>query len=255
MLLDHVRRGVVAGLVAGLLFGLLTALVANPLIGFADGLGHGAAVEGGHHAGTATADHHEGGHGVVSLAVTEAVSVVSGVLWGVLLGAVVFGAVFYLLEPAIPGTGAAKSVLAGAGGFVAVSGAPWLALPPAPPGAEQALATGTRLQIYAGMIAAGVLAVVLAGLAYRRYRSRWGRVVAAATAAIPLALLAVPAALAPAPGIEHGLPPGLSAALTGLVVLGQLALWGSMAAVHAWLSRDDAVAAETATARGGVVAD
>jgi len=267
MLIDHVRRGVVAGLVAGLLFGLLTALVANPLIGFADGLGHGAPVEGGHHDGTAvdhehdgtaTADHHEGGHGVVSLAVTEAVSVGSAVLWGVLLGAVVFGAAFYLLEPAIPGTGATKSAVAGAAGFLVVSGAPWLALPPTLPGAEQALATGTRLQLYAGMMVAGAVAVLLAGLAYRRVRRRRGRALATATALVPVALLAVPATLAPAPGVEHGLQPELAAGLTGLVVLGQLALWAIMAGVHAWLSRDDALAGDAGVAHvgdGGVAAD
>jgi len=254
MSLRHVRRGVVAGLVAGLAFGLLTAFVANPLVGLADGVAHDASVEGGQHA--AAGSHHEGG--LVSLAVTEAVSVVSAVLWGVLLGAVVFGAAFYLLEPAIPGTGATKSAVAGAAGFLVVSGAPWLALPPVPPGAEQALATGTRLQLYAGMMVAGAVAVLLAGLAYRRVRRRRGRALATATALVPVALLAVPATLAPAPGVEHGLPPELAAGLSGLVVLGQLALWAIMAGVHAWLPRDDALAGDTGGAHvgdGGVAAD
>ena len=227
MLLSHLRRGVLAGLAAGLVFGLLTALVANPLIGVADGLAHDGHVE------TDNGD----GEGVVSLAVTETVSVLSGVFWGALLGAVVFGVAFYLLEPAIPGTGATKSALAAAAGFVTVSGAPWLVLPPAPPGATQTLPVGTRIQLYAGMMVAGALACLIAGAAYSRARQRWGRPVALIAGMLPLALLGVPAVLAPSPGIEHGLPPAMAAGLTGLVVFGQVLLWATMAGTHAWLSR------------------
>mgnify|MGYP002760902918 CR=1 FL=1 len=170
---------------------------------------------------------------------TEVVSVLSGALWGVVLGAVVFGAAFYLLEPAIPGTGATKSAVAAGAGFLTVSGAPWLVLPPAPPGAEQALATGTRIQLYAGMMVAGAVACLLAGLAYQHVREGRSRPTALVAATVPLALLAVPALLAPAPGTEHALPPALAAATTGLIVLGQGLLWATMAGVHAWLSRSD----------------
>ncbi|WP_415383560.1 CbtA family protein [Halosimplex sp. TS25] len=251
MLARHVTRGVKTGLVAGLAFGLLVALVANPLVAFADELGH----EGGHATGGQHADHAEGAHagggdtgadgadhesphdGAVSAAVTSAVSAVSGVLWGVLLGGVVFGVAFALLEPAIPGTGAAKSYVLAAAGFVTVSGAPWLVLPPQPPGAEQALPTATRLPLYAGMMVAGALACLLAGALYRELRERRGRVAAAAAASLSLGLLAAPAALAPANGVTHSLPAALSSGLVGLVVFGQAFLWLVLAAAHARLRR------------------
>ncbi len=248
-------RGVKAGLVAGLAFGLLVALVANPLVAFADELGH----EGGHATDGQHADHHAAHDGAVSAAVTNAVSAVSGVLWGVLLGGVVFGVAFALLEPAIPGTGAAKSYVLAAAGFLTVSGAPWLALPPQPPGAEQTLPTATRLPLYAGMMVAGALACLLAGALYLRVRERRGRVVATVAASLSLGLLAVPAALAPTNEVTHSLPAALSSGLVGLVVLGQAFLWLALAAVHARLRRRStaARAGEVATdpGRTGTVAD
>jgi hypothetical protein len=262
MLAAHLTRGVKAGLVAGLVFGLFVAVVANPLVGYADGAGH--AVEDGHGAGEAGHDH-AGGHTseagshhdtVVSTAVTKAVSVASAGLWAVLLGGVFFGLVYYLFEPAIPGTGATKSyVLAGAG-FVTVSGAPWLVLPPVTPGAEQSLAVATRLTLYGGMMAAGALSCLAAGYAYNRVGESRGRGPAVLVAVLPLALLAVPAVLAPTNTVQGGLSPALRAGLTGLTVFGQALLWLVLAATHARLqSGADAAGFEASTPDTAVTAD
>jgi hypothetical protein len=238
MLADHLVRGVKAGLVAGLVFGLFMAVVANPLVAYADGANHaeGAHAEGAHsHAAG-------GGHGgtAVSLAVTRAVSVVSSGLWAVLLGGVFFGAVYYFLEPAIPGTGATRSYVLGAAGFVTVSGAPWLVLPPVTPGAQQSLPVATRLLLYGGMMVAGALACLAAGYVYRRVGDSTGRPVAAVAAVVPFALLVVPAVLAPPNVVQGTLSPTLRAGLTGLFVFGQVLLWFVLAATHAQLGDDPA---------------
>ncbi|MFD1598064.1 CbtA family protein [Halobellus rarus] len=256
MLTSHLKRGVKAGVVAGLAFGLLLALVANPLVAFADELGHeGGDIDGGI-AESGTGEHHEtdgghhhgadGGHhggagdgpheSVVSSTVTNGVSVLSGVLWGILLGGVVFGFAFYLLEPAIPGTEGTKSYLLAAAGFVTVSGAPWLVLPPRPPGVSQSLPTETRTLLYGGMMAVGALACLLSGYAYQRLRERRGRGAAVLAAALPFGLLAVPTAFAPANSVESALPPDLATGLVGMTVFGQALLWVLLAGAHARLS-------------------
>ncbi|QCC46696.1 CbtA family protein [Halobellus limi] len=248
MLTDYLTRGVKAGVVAGVAFGLLLALVANPLVAFADELGHegGDAVgpaeseTGGHH-DEAAGGHHShagatagGGHheSAVPAAVTNGVSVLSGVLWGVLLGGVVFGFAFYLLEPAIPGPEGAKSYLLAAAGFVTVSGAPWLVLPPQPPGVTQSLPTENRTLLYAGMMVAGALVCLLSGYAYQRLRERRGRGAAAVAAALPFGLLAFPVAFAPANPVESALPSDLASALVGMTVFGQALLWVLLAGAH-----------------------
>lgn len=245
MLFTYVKRGVKAGVVAGLVFGLLVALVGNPFIALADELG-GA----GHHA-----DGHQHGTGeahpdsAVSAAVTNGVSVVSGVLWGILLGAVVFGIAYYFLEPAIPGTGATKSYLLGAAGFVTVSGAPWLVLPPQI-GVERALPTDTRILVYGGMMVAGAFVCLLSGVSYVHLRGEHGRATAAVVAVLPFALLAVPVTLAPANPVESSLPAEFATGLTGMVVFGQASLWLVLAGTHARLRRSaDGRAPETATLR------
>jgi hypothetical protein len=251
MLLRYLTRGVKAGLVAGLVFGLFVALVANPLVGYADGANH--AVEGEHGGegavhGHAESDHDAGGghagegdhhDSAVSGAVDTAVSVVAGGLWAVLLGGVFFGLVYYVIEPAIPGTGATKSYVLAAAGFVTVSGAPWLVLPPVAPGAEQSLPVATRLALYGGMMVAGGLACLAAGYAYSRIGESRGRVPAVLAAVLPLALLAVPAVLAPSNAGQGGLPPALRTGLMGLSVFGQALVWLLLAAAHAQFRPDD----------------
>jgi hypothetical protein len=252
VLAAYVTRGVKAGVVAGLVFGLFVALLANPLVAFADELDHAGGSEGAAVHGDERTEHHDGaGHGdgagdahaggsAVSAAVTNAVSVVSGVLWGVLLGGVVFGAAYYLFEPALPGAGATKSYALAAAGFVTVSGAPWLALPPVP-GVGDAIPTDTRLALYGGMMVAGALACLLSGAAYGRVRRTRGRSSAVGAASVPLALLAVPAALSPTARSlgSASVPPELAAGLSGTVVFGQLLLWTVLAAANARFGRPD----------------
>ena len=261
MLAAYLTRGVKAGLVAGLVLGLFVALVANPLVAYADGTNHAAggsqaesdhAVGGGHDHGGDTQ------HGsAVSAAVTEGVSVLTSGLWGVLLGGVVFGIAFYFLEPAIPGTGATKSYLLGVAGFVTVSGAPWLVLPPAPPGASQSLAVTTRLLLYGGMMVAGALACLLSGFVYNRASASAGPIAGAVGALLPFGILAVPAALAPTNTVSGALGPDLRAGLVGLAVFGQALLWLLLAVTHAQLHSAAAAAAEYAepTPDGTATAD
>ena len=233
MLATYLKWGVKAGVVAGLVFGLLMALVANPLVVFADEFEHGGDPTVGQH-------HEEDGEphdSVVSMAVTNGVSIVSGVLWGVLLGGVVFGIAYYFLEPAIPGTGGTKSYLLAVAGFVTVSGAPWLVLPPQPPGVEHALPAETSITLYGGMMLAGALVCLLAGFVYSRLRDIRRRKTAAVVAVLPLCLLAIPAALSPANAVEGSLPPELATGLTGLIVFGQAFLWLLLAGTHARLRR------------------
>lgn len=254
MLAAHLKRGVKAGVVAGLVFGLLMALVANPLVAFADHLGHGGDHPVDQHHERATGDHHEGAGGdqhdrAVSKTVTNGVSIVSGVLWSVLLGGVVFGIAYYVLEPAIPGTGGTKSYPLAVAGFITVSGAPWLVLPPQPPGVEQALPTEARLVLYAGMMVAGALVCLLAGFVYGRLRDTHGRSTATVVAVLSLGLLAIPAALSPVNAVESSLPPGLATGLTGTIVFGQALLWLLLAGTHARLRRrsTDTGASDVAT--------
>lgn len=232
MLSTYVKRGVKAGVVAGVAFGLLVALVGNPFIAFADEFGADGHQADAHHHETGEA-HHDS---AVSAAITNGVSVVSGVLWGVFLGGVFFGIAYYFLEPAIPGTGGTKSYLLAAAGFVTVSGAPWLVLPPQP-GVEQALPTDTRLLLYGGMMVAGAFVCLLSGFAYDRLRGASGRSTAAVVAVLPFGLLAVPVALAPANSAESALPPEFSTGLTGMIVVGQALLWVLLAGTHARLRR------------------
>ena len=209
------KRGVGAGAVAGVAYGLFVALVATPAIAFAETFepGHG----------------HEAG---VDLA-TAVPSVVGGGLFGLLLGAC-FGVAYYLLEPALPGAADTRNYLLAAAGFVTVSGAPWLALPPQAPGAEYALGSDARLVVYAGMMAVGALACGLSLAAWRRYDS--GGAARRATAALlPFGLVAAAALLAPTAPSSGPIPDALATAYRGVVVVGQVLLWTVLATAHAWL--------------------
>lgn len=224
---SYLERGALAGLAGGLGYGLFLATVGSA---FGAGL---EAVESGH-------DHAGAG---VSEATTAAVSVGSGVLWGLLLGIVVFGVAYYFLEPALPGSGVTKRLGFAGGGFLVVSGAPWLVLPPQAPGVEQALPTETRMAWYGGLMALGAVVVVLAGLAHRETADRHLTVRTLATVA-PLALLSVPVLLAPANPTHGHVPPALATAYRFTVVFGQVGLWATVAGVHAWLDEPELLTAE-----------
>jgi hypothetical protein len=220
MIRRYLTRGIAAGALAGTLFGLFVALVGTPLVGAVEATTH--------------AHHHAAGAGhVVPDPVTAVASIGGGLLWGLLLGGI-FGAVYYLFEPSIPGPGRSKAHLLAAAGFVTVSGAPWLLFPPRPPGVEAALPIGTRLAWYGVMAAAGALACGLAALTYRRLAARFGRPAVLAALA-PLAVLAVPLALAPATAAGGDVPASVAATYRAVVAAGQAGLWLALATAHAWL--------------------
>lgn len=255
MLAAYLKRGVKAGMVAGLVFGLLVALVANPLVAYADSLGHEGSQAVGDSHEHVTGEYAEGSGGdqhdsAVSMTITNGVSIVSGVLWGILLGGVVFGIAYYFLEPAIPGTDETKSYLLAVAGFITVSGAPWLVLPPQPPGVEQGLTTEMRIILYGGMMVAGALVCLFAGFVYGHLRDTHGRTTAAIVAMLSLCLLAIPAALSPVNAVESSLPSQLAFGLTGMIVFGQALLWLLLAGTHARLhsrSMDTGASAIAAT--------
>lgn len=216
---DYLGRGVLAGAVVGVAYGLYMALVAHPLVEHAEGL---------------ITDHGADAAHAVSETTTAAVSVGSGVLWGVLLGGL-FGLAYYLLEPALPGRGTAKAfVLAGAGYFT-VSVAPWLVLPPTVPGAAPTLGIQERVVIYAGMMVVGALVAAAALVGYRLTAPR-SRRLAAVVAATPVVALIAVVPLASPTIVDHGTAPAeFVAAFQGLTVLSQAAVWIAIAATFAWL--------------------
>jgi hypothetical protein len=228
MATDYLERGALAGLAGGLCYGLFQATVGNSFT---------VGVE------TFESGHSHGGGPVVDGVTTAAVSVGGGVLWGLLFGIAVFGIGYYFLEPALPGSGVTGRLALAAAGFLTVSGAPWLVLPPQPPGFEQALATDTRLALYAGTMGVGALVSTACVLAYRRTANRQTAVRTLATA-LPLALLAVAVALAPANPVTGPVPATLAAAYRWTVVFGQVGLWATIAAVHGWLGEPELTTAE-----------
>lgn len=230
---ESIKRGVAAGAIAGAAYGLFTWLVANPMIAHLDGLAHG---------------HEEAA--AVPEATTAVVSAGGGVLWGVLLG-VLFGGAYFLFEPALPGGRARAYVLAGAG-FLTVSGAPWLVLPPVAPGAEQALATEVRLLLYGGMMALGAAVAALSVVAYNRVARERGSAAGLAAALAPFALLVVPVLLAPANATTTEAPAELVAAFRWLTVFAQVSLWALVAASYVRL---EGVFGSTASAPATPVAD
>jgi len=254
MLTAYLLRGAKAGLIAGLAFGLFIALVGNPLVGLAetfegsDADGHGAGEQAGHHEDGAADGHHASP--AVSALTTTLVSIAGGIGWGLLFGVAGFGVAYYFLEPAIPGTGATRQYLLAAAGFVTVSGAPWLVLPPQPPGAEQALPTDTRLLWYAVLLVSGAVACLLAGVAYNRLRRTRGSAVAVAGAAASFAVLAVPVLLAPANPVTVPASTDLVVTFRGLVAASQAMLWFVLATVHAWLVRRETDASAAPSRRG-----
>lgn len=213
----HLERGAAAGVAGGLVNGLFVAFVGNNFVAGLEHFEHG----------------HDGGAPAVSSLTTAAVSVGSGALLGLLAGVCVFGIGFYFLEPALPDGVVGRLVLAAAA-FLTISGAPWLVLPPQPPGVEQSLAVGTRLTWYALMMGAGGVVSVLCLTAARRF-SGSHPLVRTGAAFAPLALLAIPVVIAPTNSVHGDVPPALVAAFRWTVVFGQAALWATIAATHARL--------------------
>ena len=84
------------------------------------------------------------------------------------------------------------------------------------------------------MMLVGTVVVSLCGLAYRRTADR-SRLRTVGATLLPLLLLAVPVALAPANPVHGPVPAPLAAAYRWSVVVGQGLLWATIAAVHTWL--------------------
>lgn len=226
MLFNHLRRGLFAGAVGGLVYGVFVATVIVNLVEVAESF------EAGHHGGHETA---------VSAATTVAVSVGGGILWGLLLGIIVFGIAYYFVEPAIPGGTTTRSYLLGAAGFVTVSGAPWLVLPPLPPGVEQGLPNDIRLLLYAAMVVGGAITCGVAVFLYGRISNKRGRALGSIAAGFPFLVLVGTSLLMPANPTSGALPGGFLTAFRWTVVFGQGLLWVILASVHAWssTSQDD----------------
>jgi hypothetical protein len=224
MLAAYALRGLKAGAVAGLAFGLFVVLVASPLVAVAEeraGHGHADGEHGGAHEHEAAHDHVSVGPlSVPTAALSMLTNLLGGLGWGVLLG-VGFGVAFYLLEPAIPGAGDTPVHLLGAAGLLVVSGAPWLAVPPQPPGVEGVTRAVHGLW-YGGAMLAGAVACLATGGLYRRLTGAGrDRRVAVLVAALPLLpLLALPV-VSPAAGA----PDAFTAAYRGVVLAGQVGLW------------------------------
>ena len=227
MLFNHLRRGLFAGAVGGFVYGVFVATVIVNLVEVAESFEAG----------------HQGGHETaVSAATTVAVSIGGGLLWGLLLGIIAFGVAYYFVEPAIPGGAMTRSYLLGAAGFVTVSGAPWLVLPPLPPGVEQGLPNDTRLLLYAAMVVGGAVACGTAVFLYGRISNKQGRAVGSIAAGSPFLVLVGASLLAPANPTSGALPGGFLTAFRWTVIFGQGSLWVILASVHAWsiASQDDA---------------
>lgn len=221
MLFAHLRRGLLAGTVGGVAYGLFVATVVVNFVAVAESFESG---------------HHGGQEPTVSAMTTVAVSIGGGVLWGLLLGLVAFGVACYFFEPAIPGGPKTRSYLVGIAGFITVSGAPWLVLPPVPPGVDQGLPNDTRLLLYAAMMIGGALACGAAVFLYNRINVGRGRGVGFIAIGLPLVLLVGMSFLAPANPRSGALPEEFLAAFRWMVIFGQVMLWFLLASVHAWTS-------------------
>lgn len=223
MLGSHVRRGAVVGTIGGIAYATYLSTVSFDLIEYAE---------------TFEAGGEMGGTPMVSAGKTAVLGAGAGVIWGFLLGVLVFGVLYYFIEPAIPGETDTKGYVLAAAGFTALSGAPWLVLPPQPPGIEQSIPTEKRLLWYAVMMVAGALAWTLSIGLLRRYRDQFETALLFPSVAIAFAaVITVPAILAPANRITGPVPTGIATAYRWTVVFGQVWLWTVLAATNAWLVR------------------
>lgn len=149
----------------------------------------------------AFAETFEKGHGeapAVSSTVTKIVSVGGDIVFGLLLGAVIFVLAYYFLEPAISGAADTKNYIVASAGFLTVSGVPWALLPPQPLGVSQTLPAETRLLWCGIMMATGAVATGLAVYDASPYWWELPKSVAATSALATLTLIPVVALLAPA---------------------------------------------------------
>lgn len=226
MLTTYLKRGVTAGVVAGIAYGVYMVLVGNPLTSYVDAVAHDSV-------GQTGPDHSVG---VVSETTTAVVSAGSGILWAILLGGA-FAVVLYFLEPALPGRQATKSyVLAGAG-FLTVSGIPWLALPPAAPGARYAAGIDTRITLYLGFVLLGAVTAAVTVLAYKRVARRHLGVGIVA-AVVPICVVgSILSIVVPTMTTHSTVPTDLAVAYRGLAIVSQAGVWLLIATAYNGLRR------------------
>lgn len=217
MLQATLVRGLKAGAVAGIAYGLFVAFIGTPLIEIAEAY-----------------ETHDHAAAIPDLTATIT-SIGAGVLWGLLLGAIVFGFAYYLFEPALPGTTTTKSFILATAGFITISGAPWLVLPPQPPGIEHALPTDTRILWYAIMMATAALAITIAITLYNQLPTT-SHTQRLTIAALPFLLLLIPLGLAPPNPTTGPVPDSVVTIFRATSVAGQLGLWLLLGTTHAWLA-------------------
>jgi len=223
-MIDYLKRGVLAGGVAGIAYGLFMAFVANPLTEYLHHAGH----DHGHHAA-------ESGR-VVAESTTALVSIGGGLLWAVFLGGV-FGLAMFVFEPALPGTGTARSYVLAGCGFLTVSATPWLVLPPAAPVAEHLYPVDIRLAIYGSLVLVGAAVSAAAVAGYRRTAARYRLLgIAAGLAPVVGAMLVLPV-VTPTVVTHLGLSTDLIVAYQAMVIVGQAGIWLLIAATFGWLQR------------------
>lgn len=216
MIVDSLKRGIIAGGVGGLVYGIALALIGSPLI---DQLDHGSHAHANHN------------HTVVSEITSIVINISSSVLWGVLLGAV-FGVVYYLFEPSLPGTENVKVYVLAAAGFLTISGIPWLALPPVAPGVEQTLTADIRLIIYSSMMVLSIIicATSIVLFQYQYTQNNRSPITSTATAMAPFLLCLIPIFLISPNTATHS--DQLTTVFQLFVVLGQCLLWILIATIY-----------------------
>jgi len=229
MLATYLKRGAIAGGITGVLFALFLAVVTTPLLHWAESNdAHG----GSDHAVST-------GHGGTLDFVLQSnpVSIGASVVWGLLAGIVVFGIAYYFLEPELPGSRPVRSYVLGMIGFVTVSGAPWLLLPPAPGSAEIDLSPVEQRALYVSLMIAGLLVAALAVGLYNRHRSAGP--VALVVALLPFLALVGAAVIVAGWPLPFVTSDPRTATYRGVVAVGQLGFWLVMASIHALVQRGE----------------
>ncbi|PSP85813.1 cobalamin cluster protein [Halobacteriales archaeon QS_6_64_34] len=215
---SHIQRGIVSGTATGIAYSLYMLFVGNPLSSYIEHVTHGHT-------------HGSGNSGkIVSEAITAAISASSGLLWGILLGGV-FGVIMFLFEPGLPGSERIRSYVLAVGGFLTVSGIPWMVLPPAVPGAVYQYPVETRMRAYFGLALIGAVTFAAAVSIYKyTTRRHIGIRILAGTVPV-LAVATVLSVATPTITTFPDIPADLVAAYQALTIFTQLGMWILIAAL------------------------
>jgi len=151
MIADYIKRGLASGIAGGTVFALYLFFIVSPYI---------EAIEAIH-----TESHHSSADAI--LTVSSFIDIGSSILWGMLLG-LIFAAFYYIFEVSIPGSKIHKPFLLAGAGFMAISGLPWLLLPPSLEPVVQRLSQTTRTVMYIVSIGSGAFTAGATMYVYRR---------------------------------------------------------------------------------------